>query len=63
MFTDTSNLPRDIADIRPNITVARARPIRVVMVLDTSGSMSVSNQNTFKENNFKILFLPLNTGI
>ncbi|PIK44469.1 putative calcium-activated chloride channel regulator 4-like [Apostichopus japonicus] len=44
MFTDTSNLPRDIADIRPNITVARARPIRVVMVLDTSGSMRTSDR-------------------
>lgn len=43
-FKDNNNPPRDVADITPTFHVVRSRPARVVLVLDTSGSMSTSSR-------------------
>ncbi|KAJ8022288.1 Calcium-activated chloride channel regulator 4 [Holothuria leucospilota] len=39
-FQDGKNPPINASDVTPVFTVARVRPTRVVMILDTSGSMS-----------------------
>ncbi|KAJ8047303.1 Calcium-activated chloride channel regulator 1 [Holothuria leucospilota] len=43
-FRNGANPPRTISDVTPTILLARRRPIRVVTVLDSSGSMSDYNR-------------------
>lgn len=43
-FKDGKNPPQNISDVTPTIILARMKPIRVVMVLDTSGSMSTNDR-------------------
>lgn len=44
-FKDNNNPPREVDDVTPTFHVVRSRPARVVLVLDTSGSMSTHDRH------------------
>ncbi|PIK62364.1 hypothetical protein BSL78_00682 [Apostichopus japonicus] len=53
----TNNPPRDVEDVTPTFHVVRAKKLRIVLVLDTSGSMSILKRSNSDIGGSKIMLI------